>query len=301
MKPHFLLGNLDATSGLQDERMTPRSSRHESSRRCDTIHIPSDDPIAPTVFMGLYNSPRWQTKDAIPHISGKTEIGSFKSQRTRRQPQKPLAGSNRRAPLQQNLKVLQAGATIVDVPGTGGGKENIPPGFSVINNKKSKSGNHSPVSKMARPTMQNSTFRTHITAKPKEPRKDPLKRVALGETRVNAVGVPKKIGHPPPAENPSASALKHAFSAIVIQRAWRSFTERRNKYACAIATARTESACEVITRWWRGVKACKLREQTEQVKLMAKTQHTPRRKSAGQRSSVRQNQPNSGRRGIRRL
>jgi hypothetical protein len=150
------------------------------------------------------------------------------------------------------------------------------------------------VSKIARPAVQNATLRA---TKPKEGRK-PV-RVALGRTQGNVVGVPKKIAHSPPVDNAWASTLKHALSAIVIQRAWRSFIERRNKYACIIATARVELAYEVITRWWRRVKACKLREQTEQVKLMERTE--PRRKSAGQRSSVRQSQHNSGRRGIRRL
>ncbi|KAJ6125417.1 hypothetical protein N7471_012734 [Penicillium samsonianum] len=290
-------------SGLLGEGLPPRSSRHESSKQCDAIYIPSDDPITSTVFMGLYSLPKRQTRDSIPHISGKTETGSFKSRLARRQPQKPLAGSTRRAPLQQNLKVLQAGATTVDVHGKGGGKENIPPGFSVITNNKSKSEMHSPVSKMASPAVQNPTLRIRITTKPKEAQVEPLKRVALGETLGNdvRVRVPKKIEHSPPAENPSASALKHGLSAIIIQRAWRSFTERRNKRVCAVAVARTELAYEVITRWWRGVKACKLREQTERVKLMERTEQTPRRKSAGQRPSARQSHHSSGRRGIRRL
>ncbi|CAG8893134.1 unnamed protein product [Penicillium egyptiacum] len=293
MKSHFLLGSLDIMSGLLDEAPTPRSSRKESSGRCDTIYIPSDGSITPTGFVRLYSSPK-RTKDTVPNISGDTEINSLISQRARHQLQKPLAGSTRRSPLQQNLKVIQARATTVDVPGTGGGKENVPPGLSVITNNKSQ------LEKMARPVLQNASFEKHITTKPEEAQIESLKRVALCETRGNVVRVPKRIDHSSPAENPLASALKRACSAIVIQRAWRSFTERRNKYACAIATARTELACDVITRWWRGVKACKLREQTEQVKLMERAEQTPRRKSAGQRHSVRQGQ-SSGRRGIRRL
>ncbi|KAJ5791809.1 uncharacterized protein N7518_008820 [Penicillium psychrosexuale] len=301
MKLYFLLESLDVGSGFPNEGRTHSLSRHESSRQWDTIYIPSDDSVTPTVFMDLYSSPKRQTKDTIPHISGDAEIKIFKSQHTRRQPQKPLTGSTRRAPLQQNLKVFQAGATTLDKPGTGGGKENIPPGFSVITNKKSKSENHSPVSKMARPAVQNATLRTRITTKPNEAQIEPMKRVTMSETRGNAVRVPKKIEHSPPTETPRPLPLKHVFSAIVIQRKWRSFTERRNKRACAIATVRMELAYEVITRWWRGVKACRLREQTEQVKLMERTEQTPRRKRASQRSSVRQSQHNSGRRGIRRL
>ncbi|KAJ5187735.1 hypothetical protein N7449_010729 [Penicillium cf. viridicatum] len=156
---------------------------------------------------------------------------------------------------------------------------------------------------MARPAVQNATPRTRISTKPKQARKEPLKRAALGETRGNVVRikVPKNIEHSPPAETAWASPLKHAYSAIVIQRAWRSFTERQNKHACVIATARTELAYEVIARWWHGIKARKLREQAEHVKLSERIKQMPRRKSAGQRSSARQNQPNSGRRGIRRL
>ena len=306
MKPHFLFGSLDITSGFLHETRTPRSSRHESSTRRDTIYIPSDDSITPTVFKGLYSSSKRETNDTVPRISEDAEINGSKSQHARRQPQTPLARlarSTRRAPLQQSLKVLQAGATTVDVPGTGGGKENIPPGFSAIANKKGKSKIHSPVSKMAHPAVQNATPRTRITTKPKQTPKEPLKRAALDETRGNVVRirVSKKIEQSPPAETTWASPLKHVYSAVIIQRAWRSFTERQNKHACAIVTARTELAYEVIARWWHSVKARKLREQAEQAKLAESIKQTPRRKSAGQRSSVRQNQPNSGRRGIRRL
>ncbi|KAJ5503581.1 hypothetical protein N7463_006455 [Penicillium fimorum] len=284
-----------------DESPTPRSSRRESSRRCNTIYIPSDDSLAPTIFMGLCSLPRRQTNDVLPHISGNTEVNGRKSQLARRQPQKRLAASPWRAPLQQSFKFLQAGVTTIDVPGTGGGKENIPPGISVNTKNKSKLENHAPISKIARPAVQNATPRARLTTKPKEGRTGPLTRAALGETKGNVVRVPKKIEHSPPADNAWASTLKRAFSAIVIQRAWRSFKERRNKHAYDIATVRVELAYEVITRWWRGVKACKLREQTEQVKPKERTEQTPRRKSAGQRSSVRQSHQNSGRRGIRRL
>ncbi|CAI7622367.1 unnamed protein product [Penicillium glandicola] len=275
-------------SGLLEEAWTPRSSRNESSKRCGTINIPSDE--------GLYNSPKRQTKDAIPHISKDAGVNSFRCQ-----PQKALAGSERRAPLQQNLKALQAGATTVDVCGTGGGKENIPPGISVKTNNRSKSENHSPMSKMARPAVQNAPLRTRITTKSKEVPKERLKRVALGGTRGNIVRVPKKIEHSPPAEHPWASTLKHVVSAIVIQRAWRSFSKRRNEHACAITTAKAELAYEVITRWWLGVKAYRLRENTEPMKPMERTEPTPRGKSSSQRPSVRQKHHNSGRRGIRRL
>ncbi|KAJ5400967.1 hypothetical protein N7465_011456 [Penicillium sp. CMV-2018d] len=303
MKPHFLFGSLDITSGFLHEARTPRLSRHESSTRRDTIYIPSDDSITPIVFKGLYSPFKRETNDTVPLISEDAEINGSKSQHTRRQPQTSLARSTRRGPLQQSLKVLQAGATTVDVPGTGGGKENIPPGLSAVANEKSKSKIHSPVSKMAHTAMQNATPRIRITTKPKQARKEPLKRAALDETRGNVVRirVSKNIEHSPPAETTWASPLKHAYSAIVIQRAWRSFTERQNKHACAIVTARMELAYEVIARWWHSVKARKLREQAEQVKLAESIKQTPRRKSAGQRSSVRQNQPNSGRRGIRRL
>lgn len=303
MKPHFLLGSLDMASGFLHESRTPRSSRHESATRCDTMYIPSDNAITPTVFKGFCSLSKRQIKDTIPHILEDAEINGLKSQHARRQPQTPLTRSTRRAPLQQSLKVLQAGATTVDVPGTGGGKENIPPGFSIVANKKSKSKIHSPVSKMAHSAVQNATPRTRITAKPKQSRKEPLKRAALDETRGNVfrIRVSKNIEHSPPAETTWASPLKHAYSAVVIQRAWWSFKERQNKHARAIVTPRTEWAYEVIARWWHSVKSRKLREQAEQVKLAESIKQTPRRKSAGQKSSVYQNQPKSGRRGIRRL
>ncbi|KAJ5130135.1 uncharacterized protein N7515_006174 [Penicillium bovifimosum] len=290
--------------GLHDEGPTPRSSRQELSRRCDVIYVPSDDST-PISFMHLYSSPKRQIRDTVGHIPGDSEINTFRSQRARRQVQKPLAGSTPRAPLQQNFKVAQPMAITVDVPGTGDGKENVPPGFSVItSNNKSKSECHSTASRMARPVLQTTSLRACMTTKSKEAQPESLKRVALDVTRGRQSPqkeVTEKFEHSPPAGNPLASALNRACSAVVIQRAWRSFTERRNKHVCGIATARVKFACEVITRWWRGVKACKLRGQKQMAELAGSTEQMTRRKPASQRRSARQGNQGSGRRGIRRL
>lgn len=77
-------------------------------------------------------------------------------------------------------------------------------------------------------------------------------------------------------------------SAIIIQRVWRSYLERRKEeeQRAAINKAKVERAVEVITRWWRGLKPNRQPEQA------------PRRKAVARRSTARKS---SGRLGIRRL
>ncbi|KAJ5550658.1 hypothetical protein N7535_001396 [Penicillium sp. DV-2018c] len=288
---------------LEDRTRTPRSSGQESSRGCNILYIPPDDSI-PISFMHFYDLSKGQTKVAVAHISVDSELKSSRSERAKRQMQNSSAGSTRRAPLQQNSKVVQARATTVDVPGTGGGKENVPPGSSIITNNKTKSEYHLTVSSMARPVLRNTTLRECIATKTKEGRTAPLERGGSSESRDGQhpqKAVFEKVEPSSPAVIPSTPALKRAFAAIVIQRAWRSLTERRNMHECGITTARVRFACTVITRWWRGVKACKLRGQKQQAELAVSTEQITRRKPASQRRSVCQGHQSSARRGIRRL
>ncbi|KAJ5788665.1 hypothetical protein N7457_003655 [Penicillium paradoxum] len=284
---------------------TPCSTRQAATKR--GTGFSSSHASTATVFVRLF-SPSNQQTDVMSQISQPTEFTSPKAQSTRRQLRMPLTGSPRRAPLQQTLNPPQPGVTTIDVPGRGGGKENIPPGRPTEAKGKNKSDDPPLVPGMTRRVVQNATPRKPATSKTKETCKVPG-RVALGETRGNIVRVPQKQVRDTPARDSRISRAKRTLSAVVIQRAWRSYAQRRNDHvrASAIAKVKTEWACEVITRWWRMVKVRKLRQEAEQMEQMEQPQqieqvkHTkqkPRCQSAAQRTPVRKS---CGRRGIRRL
>lgn len=278
-------------SGVLDGSSTPCVSRQARGR----VHIASDSTI-PNVFVRLFSSSK-QRRDMILRSSPNTEVDSHKAPFARHQSRMSLARSRRA--LQQTLNPPQPTVTTCDVPGTGGGKENMPPGMSTSAKNKNKA-DRPPASKTTRqvPNAPRRRVSTQINATRKQ-----SERVALGETRGNTAAVPKRVADTP-ASNVPVSLSKRALSAIVIQRAWRSFLKRRNHHTRATvhAIAREEWAHGVIARWWRSVKAGKPREQTETIEQMTQVEQvkqtkTKLRKSAGQQPA----RQSVGRRGIRRL
>ncbi|KAJ5996108.1 hypothetical protein N7522_007768 [Penicillium canescens] len=177
--------------------------------RRNTVYIPPDDTTVPRVFMGLFSPVKQQSGAFKSHTSENTEINSFESQIAKRQARKSLAASARRAPLQQNLKVPQVDPAAPDIPGTGGGKENLPPGkFTLPKDKDPKSNDIPSKPRVTRRRATNAT--TNLTPATKQPRsttvatanqttirhrggqKEPLRRVAFGETQGNADKAPKE-------------------------------------------------------------------------------------------------------------
>ncbi|KAJ5455472.1 hypothetical protein N7475_010593 [Penicillium sp. IBT 31633x] len=300
---------------LLDKAPTTYQSRQEPSRRSGAMHIPSNTSTTPTVFVRLFSSPNQQKRDAMPQFSANSQLNSLKTRAVRRQPRKPLTGSARRTPLQQISTPPQPGANTIDRPGTGGGKENVPPGMYPNTKTKSKSDQLRLVSTMPR---QAPSPRNRMMTSPKEVREELAKRVSLGQSQVNRVRAPKPSGTTP-ACTTRASLSKRSLSAIIIQRAWRSFVQRRNDHAhtVAIAKVRAQWACDVIARWWRSIKVSKLRGQIEQteriqeIKLSKQTEQlegtdqteerTGKPKPKNQKVRRQSARQSSGRRGIRRL
>ncbi|KAJ5308736.1 hypothetical protein N7508_004115 [Penicillium antarcticum] len=120
-KPSILLGDKDLN------KKTAGNSLKENARR-NTVYIPPDDRAVPSVFMSIFSPPKQRSGTSMSQASDKTEINRFEPQITKRQARKTLAASGQRAPLQQSLKIAQVDPTAPDIPGTGGGKENLPPG-----------------------------------------------------------------------------------------------------------------------------------------------------------------------------
>ena len=178
--------------------------------RRNTVYIPPDDTTVPNVFMGLFSPLKQQSGTSKSQTSDKTEINSFESQIAKRQVRKALAASARRAPLQQSLRVPQVDPTAPDIPGTGGGKENLPPGkFTLLKDKDRKSDDIPSKPRVARRTATNTTAsQTPATRQPRSTtvatanqtttsrhrggQKQPLRRMTLGETQGNAAMAPKE-------------------------------------------------------------------------------------------------------------
>jgi abnormal spindle-like microcephaly-associated protein len=178
--------------------------------RRNTVYIPPDDTTVPDVFMGLFSPLKQQSRTSKSQTSDNTEINSFESQIVKRQVRKSLAASARRAPLQQSLRVPQVDPTAPDIPGTGGGKENLPPGkFTLLKDKDRKSDDIPSKPRVARRTATNATAsQTPATRQPRSTtvasanhtttarhrggQKEPLRRMTLGETQGNAAMAPKE-------------------------------------------------------------------------------------------------------------
>lgn len=79
----------------------------------------------------------------------------------------------------------------------------------------------------------------------------PQANTACNHTTSGSANVPSR----------ESTTSKRDQSVMTIQRAWRSFMERRKKNDCALNQARMIWATGVITRWWRGVKSSKKQEQ----------------------------------------
>ncbi|KZF24975.1 hypothetical protein L228DRAFT_280255 [Xylona heveae TC161] len=103
-----------------------------------TIYVPSDDTTVLTIHPGAHNSTNAHAREnAAAKRNGQTlhgisarlpsniSEGAPKGIQTR----EVLAGASKRIPLQTTKKTIQAARMVSDLPGSGPGKENVPPGY----------------------------------------------------------------------------------------------------------------------------------------------------------------------------
>ncbi|KAL4928524.1 putative calmodulin-binding protein Sha1 [Aspergillus undulatus] len=122
---------LKRISGEGDEALAREALKKDVRR--DTVYLPPEDTTMASVFMGLF-SPLKSNPDN--YTSGDTEVGSLEARIARkRQAKKTAASSPGRVPLQPSSKIAQETCNKVDVPGKNGGKENIPPGMTLVDIK----------------------------------------------------------------------------------------------------------------------------------------------------------------------
>ena len=109
--------------------------RKEPRRR--TIYVPSEDTTVLTIHPGL--KPEAQARSIADETSGSNGLSLYTvrastmlpANMVRRTPRQSLAIAPKRAPLQPMLKPVQERFDILDRPGQGAGKENVPPGVRV--------------------------------------------------------------------------------------------------------------------------------------------------------------------------
>jgi hypothetical protein len=363
-----------------------------SSRRRETVCIFYDDYSNPTDSLKPSLSTKPAIQNTITTSPAYTRKERSKPQVVQQRTPKISAASTRKGPLRRSSNPPQAGASAVDIPGAGGGKENIPPGMSA-HNAKHKSIRRPLVYQTTRRTKQNVAPAINIERRAGAAREEPPAKTVIKEARGHHINVLKPhlqntvvlntqvsnwpkfraflqsnqnlqssyikamliglvrqywmfvgnveekkqwgrsavlceficwrqfrlthngaswiIANPKlpallngprvfpnclgvesitPAPTALSSTVPHEpkrdQSAVIIQRAWRSYMEQKTKDECAIATFKIKRAKGVIVRWWRGINPSQKQEKT------------PRRKPAAQRSAGHQSR---GRVGIRRL
>ncbi|OJI87056.1 hypothetical protein ASPTUDRAFT_40147 [Aspergillus tubingensis CBS 134.48] len=103
--------------------------------RRNTVYIPPDDGTVASVFMGLFSPPKSDNLEKC--INEDTQVNSLESQiAKKRQAKRSLASSAQRAPLRPSSKVMQETCIHHDIAGKNGGKENVPPGTVIAEDKK---------------------------------------------------------------------------------------------------------------------------------------------------------------------
>ena len=177
-------------AGFLDEALAFCPSR-SALRRHKTVCIFPDDSSDPASSMNSPRSVKTIIRNTIPKSPAATRTKTPKAQGVGQRAPKILAVSTRRVPLQQSLKPPQAGASTVDIPGRGGGKENIPPGMSAHPNMKSKPIGLPPVYETTGRTERNTAPTKNTQLKPREMREKPQTRTAISEARGNRFSVPK--------------------------------------------------------------------------------------------------------------
>lgn len=292
-------------------------------RRPEAICIFTDDDTLPTCVTNSSRSTRSTREKSLPETPVYKMAKSPQPRSFHQRP--PVLASNRKTPLQHSLKPPQPAASVRDIPGNGGGKENVPPGMSVRANSKSKSTG-SPRHQMCRRADSNLVPTKSSRNRPGNIQKESHIRGLMTQAGSTPSRVPKP-GHAvtlniqAPVTSPrahqsfpkkqiasivvevvraywmllgdvdqkrdcSTSERDRDQSAVIIQRAWRSCIKRKQEHERATATAKMERAANVIARWWRGVKPSK------------KPEKTPRRKIRTHNATTRQSR---GRLGLRRL
>ncbi|KAJ4365638.1 hypothetical protein N0V83_008258 [Neocucurbitaria cava] len=136
----------NATVQLREELLEKKELRKQGPKkdpRRRTIYIPSDDTTVVTIHPGQSTHAQRNPRENSPDIGldlvtlseeeGNNLVPALK--RERKAPRKSLAVPPKRGPLSSTTRSLQSVSFASDVVGSGGGKENLPPGMEIIESK----------------------------------------------------------------------------------------------------------------------------------------------------------------------
>ncbi len=139
-------GELDATVQLRESVLEKKELKKQAPKkdpRRRTIYIPSDETTVMTIHPGQSTHAPRIARENSPDIGldlvtlseeeGNNMLPALKKER--KAPRKSLAIPPKRGPLSSTTRSLQSVSFASDVIGSGDGKENMPPGMSVIETK----------------------------------------------------------------------------------------------------------------------------------------------------------------------
>jgi abnormal spindle-like microcephaly-associated protein len=137
--------DVNATVQLQEEVLEKRELRKQGPKkdpRRRTIYVPSDDTTIMTIHPGQAThaprNPRQNSPDiGLDLVTLSEEEGHLVPalKKERKMPRKSLAAPPKRGPLTSTTRSLQSVSFCSDVIGSGGGKENLPPGVEIVEKK----------------------------------------------------------------------------------------------------------------------------------------------------------------------
>ncbi|KAJ8110990.1 hypothetical protein OPT61_g6306 [Boeremia exigua] len=132
--------NVNATIKLQEDVLERRELKKGPKKdlRRRTIYVPSDDTTYLTIHPGQsVHEPR-KARETSPDIGldlvtvSDEDTTSLVSALKKKVPRKSLAAPPKRGPLSTCSRSLQSVSFSSDIQGSGGGKENVPPGMATI-------------------------------------------------------------------------------------------------------------------------------------------------------------------------
>lgn len=137
--------NVNATIKLQEDILERRELKNgvKKDPRRRTIYVPSDDTTYLTIHPGQFVQEPRKARETSPDIGldlvtvSDEDTTSLVSalKKEKRIPRKSLAVPPKRGPLSTSSRSLQSVSFSSDVAGSGGGKENVPPGMAMIEQK----------------------------------------------------------------------------------------------------------------------------------------------------------------------
>lgn len=140
--------DVNATVQLREDALELRELRKQAPKkdpRRRTIYVPSDDTTMMTIHPGQSTNATRKYRQNSPDIgldlvTLSEEEGNLVPalKKERKMPRKSLAAPPKRGPLMSTTRSLQSVSFCSDVVGSGGGKENLPPGVEIHEKKGSE-------------------------------------------------------------------------------------------------------------------------------------------------------------------